>query len=172
MPAPAVVRSVSVGSALRRRDADAVSKLPDAIQAHTYEGAWFNNATFVFPFLAAVGTLIAWAIVGGTELIGISAFFFIVTGAMLPLVWLTWQRTTTAIVLRQSGIEALHQGERRQFLPWDEVSAVRRVETMGNVRWYVLGADEEHITLEGEIAELESLLDDARALAGLEPGDA
>ena len=155
---------------LRRRDAAAIGERPDTVRAHGYEGGWYNNATFVFPFLAALGTLIGWAIVGGTELIGISLFFFVITGLMLPLVWLTWQRTPTVILLREGGIESLHQGEPRQYLAWDDVHTVRRVETMGNVRWYVVGADEEHITLEGEIADLDDLLTAARRFAGLAPG--
>ena len=154
---------------IRSRDAAAIAEREDTLAAHGYEGGWYNNATFVFPFLAAVGTLVAWAVVGGTELLGISIFFFVVTGLMLPLVWLTWQRTPTAILLRDSSIEALHQGVSKQILPWDEVSAIRRVETMGNVRWYVVGPEESHLTLEGEIADLDSLLREARRLAKLPP---
>ena len=152
---------------LRRRDGTALAARGDVLDAHTYEGDWFNNATFVFPSLGAVGTLIGWAVTGATELFGISMFLFVVTGLMLPLVWLTWRRTATVIVLRRSGIEALHQGEPLQFLAWDTVLAVRRVETMGNVRWYVLGAEEQRLTLEGEIADLEDLLARVRDLAGL-----
>ena len=156
-----------VSGGLRHRDRAALASRHDALRAHGYEGGWFNNATFVFPVLGAIGTLIAWAVAGSTELLGISLFFFVVTGLTLPLVWLTWQRTPTVVVLRASGIEALHQGRRLQFLGWETVQAVRRVETMGNVRWYVVGAEEEHLTLEGEIADLETLLAGARELAGL-----
>ena len=105
-------------------------------------------------------------------MLGIGLFFLVVTGVMLPLVALTWRRTPTLIVLDAERIEALHQGETRQALAWDEVSDVRRVETMGNVRWYVVGRDEDHLTLEGEIAELEALLAEARRLAGLPAVDA
>ena len=34
---------------------------------------------------------------------------------------------------------------------------------MGNVRWYLDGAGEEHIVIEGEIADREQLLDAARS---------
>jgi len=159
----------AIAGALRPRDAEAMAARSDTIRAHSYEGGWYNNATFVFPFLAAVGLLIAWAIVGETELLGISLFFFVVTAVMLPLVWMTWQRTPTVVLVREAGLEALHQGEPRQYVPWGEVTAVRRVETMGNVRWYVVGADESHLTLEGEIADLETVLSAARRLAGLPP---
>ena len=173
MPAEPVAATV-VGE-LRARDAAAVAARPATIRAHSYEGGWYNNATFVLPLLASLGSLIGWAVLGGTELLGISIFFLIVTGVMLPLVWLTWQRTPTVIVLGATQIEALHQGEARQALPWSEVQAVRRMETMGNVRWYVVGAEEAHLTLEGEIAGLDTLLAEARRLAGLdepaEPSD-
>lgn len=157
---------------LRRRDAVALDARPSAIRAHSYEGGWYNNATFVFPALAALLALIAWPIAGATELLGIGLFFLGVTGVMLPLVALTWRRTPTLIVLSPERVEALHQGETRQSLAWDQVSEVRRVETMGNVRWYVVGRDGDHLTLEGEIAELEALLAEARRLAGLPPVDA
>lgn len=161
-----------VAGRLRRRDAAALNARPTAIRAHSYEGGWYNNATFVFPALAALLALIAWPIAGAAELLGIGLFFLVVTGVMLPLVALTWRRTPTLIVLDAERIEALHQGETRQALAWDEVSDVRRVETMGNVRWYVVGRDEAHLTLEGEIAELEALLAEARRLAGLPAVDA
>ena len=153
---------------LRSRDAAVVRALPDVFGTHGYEASWYNNATFVLPFLGAVITLIAWGVVGAAELLGISTFFFVVTGLMLPLVYLTWQRTPTVVVVSQTGIRALHQGRVLQALDWSEVTAVRRVETMGNVRWYVVGSpDGDHLTLEGEIENLDALLDTARRLAGL-----
>ena len=56
------------------------------------------------------------------------------------------------------GITALHQGVEQRSLSWAELRGVRRVETMGNVRWYLDGADDEHIVVEGEISEREILL--------------
>ena len=161
-----------VAGRLRPRDAAALDARPGALRAHSYEGGWYNNATFVFPALASLLALIAWPIAGASELLGIGLFFLVVTGVMLPLVALTWRRTPTLIVLGPERIEALHQGEARQALAWEDVAAVRRVETMGNVRWYVVGRDEDHLTLEGEIADLEALLAEARRLAGLPAVDA
>ncbi|MEE9278085.1 MAG: hypothetical protein V3V06_06700, partial [Dehalococcoidia bacterium] len=153
---------------LRAKDAAAVAAMPDIVSTHTYEAGWYNNATFVFPLLGAVGTLIAWTATGSVELLGLSIFLFVVTGVMLPLVYLTWQHTPTAVVVRESRIDALHQGHVMETLAWHDVTAVRRVETMGNVRWYVVGPDGDHLTLEGEIAELETLLSHAARLAGVE----
>ena len=153
---------------LRPRDAGAIAALPDSISAHSHQAGWYNNASFLLPFLAALGTLIAWLVAGGAELLGISIFFFVVTGLMLPLVYLTWQRTPTLIVLRESGIEARHQGRLLQSLAWNDVRALQRVETMGNVRWYVLGPEGDHLSLDGEIVELETLLNQISRLAGVE----
>jgi hypothetical protein len=164
---PAPGRPPIVAGRLRPRDAAALNARPGAIRAHGYEGGWYNNATFVFPALASLLALVAWPIAGAAELLGIGLFFLGVTGVMLPLVALTWRRTPTLIVLDADRIEALHQGEPRQALAWDEVNEVRRVETMGNVRWYVISRDGDHLTLEGEIADLEALLAAARRLAGL-----
>ena len=170
---------------LRARDARAIEALTDVRTTHTYEGGWYNNATFVLPLLGAIGVLIAWAVTGSFELLGMSLFLFVVTGVMLPLVWLTWQRTPTVIVVRNSSLDALHQGRTLQSLPWIAVTDVRRVETMGNVRWYVVAnydtkgdaqkttdasdtADQlERIAIEGEIADGPALLAAARRLARL-----
>ena len=151
---------------LRAKDAHAADALTDVLSTHTYLGSWYNNATFLFPALAALGTLIAWGIFGSLELIGISIFFFVVTGVMFPLVVFTWQRTTTAVVVHQAGILALHQGLTVQSLAWSDVHAVRRVETMGNVRWYIVGPDGDHLTIEGEIDEHDALLETACRLSG------
>ena len=153
---------------LRPRDAAAIAALPDSVSAHSHQAGWYNNASFLLPFLAAVGTLIAWLVAGGAELLGISIFFFVVSGLMLPLVYLTWQRTATAIVLRESGIEARHQGRLLQSLAWNDVRALRRAETMGNVRWYVFGPEDRHLSLDGEIDSLDTLLDEICRLADVE----
>lgn len=151
---------------LRPKDATAADAFTDVLSTHTYLGGWYNNATFLFPALAAVGALIAWAVIGSLELLGISIFFFVVTAIMLPLVLFTWQRTTTAIIVRQSGVLALHQGLTVQSLAWTDVHAVRRAETMGNVRWYIVGPDGDHLTIEGEIDEHDALLATACRLSG------
>ena len=65
--------------------------------------------------------------------------------------------------MHEEGVTALHAGFEQQTIEWDELRSVRRVETMGNVRWYLDGAGEEHIVIEGEIAEREDLLKAARA---------
>ena len=147
---------------LRRRDAAALARYPGVRSAHTYEAGWFNNATFLFPLAAALISGIVWLAVGSGEAGGAAIFFLVVTAAMLPVVFLTWQRTTTAIVVHEEGVTALHQGLEQQTIAWAELRSVRRMETMGNVRWYLDGAGEEHIVVEGEIAEREALLEAAR----------
>ena len=41
---------------------------------------------------------------------------------------------------------------------------------MGNIRWYIVGLDEEYISVEGEISEIDSLLETSRRLAGIPEG--
>lgn len=147
---------------LRRKDAEALSRYPGVRSAHSYEASWYNNATFVFPLLAVIIAGIVWLITGSAEAGGAAIFFLIVTGAMLPVVFVTWQRQTTAILVHDAGVTALHSGLEQQTIAWDDLRSVRRVETMGNVRWYLDGVGEEHIVIEGEISEREQLLDSAR----------
>ena len=47
------------------------------------------------------------------------------------------------------------------------MAAVRRVETMGNVRWYVIDRDGGRLAIEGEIEDVPALLEAVRSAAGL-----
>ncbi len=156
--------------ALRPADQHAVDAMTDVVSTYTYTAHWFSNATFVFPLLGALGALIAWPIFGAGELLGISIFLAIITVLMLPLVSLTWARTPTAIVVRDDSVETLHQGRRLKSLNWKDIWAVRKKDTMGNIRWYIVGLDEEYISVEGEISNIDSLLDTSRRLAGIPEG--
>ena len=148
---------------LRRADAEALLRYHGVRSAHTYQASWYNNATFVFPLFAVIVAGIIWLVTGSAEAGGAAIFFLVVTGAMLPVVFITWQRQTTAVLVHAEGVTALHAGLEQQTIEWDELRSVRRVETMGNVRWYLDGAGEEHIAIEGEIADREQLLDAARS---------
>ncbi len=147
---------------LRRQDAEALRRYGGVRSAHAYQASWYNNATFVFPLVAVIVAGIVWLATGSGEAGGAAIFFLVVTAAMLPVVFLTWQRTTTAIVVHDDGLTALHQGQEQQTIAWPELRSVRRMETMGNVRWYLDGQGEEHIVVEGEIAGREALLEAAR----------
>jgi len=148
---------------LRRQDAEALLRYRGVRSAHTYEASWYNNATFVFPLIAVIIAAIVWLATGSTEAGSAAIFFLVVTAAMLPVVFITWQRQTTAVIVHEDGVTALHAGLEQETIAWDELHSVRRVETMGNVRWYLDGVGERHIVIEGEIAEREQLLDAARS---------
>ena len=148
---------------LRRKDAEALSRYRGVRSAHTYQASWYNNATLVFPLIAVIIAGIVWLATGSAEAGGAAVFFLVVTGAMLPVVFITWQRQTTAVILHEDGVTALHMGLEQQSIAWDELRSVRRVETMGNVRWYLDGSGEDHIVIEGEIADRDRLLDEARS---------
>lgn len=143
---------------LRPRDAAALTRYAGVESAHAYAASWFNQATLVFPLLGSLIALAVWAASGSGEAGGAAIFFAAVTVAMLPLVYLTWRRTTTALLVHAGGLTALHQGAEQETVGWGELRGVRRVETMGNVRWYADGADGRHIVIEGEIERREELI--------------
>lgn len=143
---------------LRAKDTAALPRYAGVRSTHTYEASWYQNATFVFPIIGALIAGIVWLVSRSGEAGGASLFFLAVTVLMLPVVFATWQRTTTVIVVHEAGISALHQGVEQITLSWAELRGVRRVETMGNVRWYLDGAEGEHIVVEGEISGREALL--------------
>lgn len=156
---------------LRRRDAEALEQFDGVESAHAYTASWYNQATLIFPLLGSLIALIVWAAAGTSEAAGAAIFFAAVAAAMLPLVYLTWRRTTTAMVVHAGGLTALHQGEARETLDWAELRGVRRVETMGNVRWYVDGAEGRHIVIEGEIDRREQLIETLERRAPGTAGD-
>ena len=158
---------ISGADDLRQQDAEALLRYRHVRSAHTYQASWYNNATFVFPLIAVIIAGIIWLATGSAEAGGAAIFFLVVTAAMLPVVFITWQRQTTAVLVHEEGVTALHVGFEQQTIEWGELRSVRRVETMGNVRWYLDGPGEEHIVIEGEIAQREDLLEAARSeLAG------
>ena len=149
-------------AALRPRDAAALAQFPPVRRAHTYTASWYHNATFVFPLLAAAVAAVVYLASGSGEAGGAALFFLVVTAAMLPVVFLTWQRQTTAVLLHDEGVTALHSGREQLTIKWEDLHSVRKVDTMGNLRWYLDGPNEAHIVIEGEISEREALLEAAR----------
>ncbi len=148
---------------LRRKDAAALSRYRGVRSTHTYQASWYHNATFVFPLIAVLIAGIVWLATGSAEAGGAAIFFLVVTVAMLPVVFITWQRQTTAVIVHDDGISALHAGLEQQTIGWGDLRSVRRVETMGNVRWYLDGAGVDYIVIAGEIADRDRLLDTARS---------
>ena len=165
---PDAARPAVSADGLRSRDAAAARTMPDVVAAHTNVAGWFNNATFVLPALGALGTGIAWAVTGSLELGGLAAFLLAVTLIFLPVIWLTWQRTPTSIVVRERGLVALHQGRVLSEFAWGDVTALRRIETLGNVRWRIDARSGDHLSIEGEIADLPTILEAVRRRAGLD----
>ena len=84
---------------LRSRDAAALARYEAVRSTHTYEASWFHNATFVFPLAASLIAGVVWLATGSGEAGGAAIFFLVVTAIMLPVVFVTWQRTTTAIIV-------------------------------------------------------------------------
>ena len=86
------------------------------------------------------------------------------------MVWFTWRGTATAIVLTEDGALALHRGVVRRELRWSELDRIERVETFGNVRWKLVERGGEHISIEGEIADIPALIERASELVGCGAG--
>jgi hypothetical protein len=158
----------SPGVAPRRADADAIAALADVLAVHPNEAHWWNHGSFALPLLGGLGCLALGALAGLDEAIGFGAFLLVCALLMLPVVLLGWRSTPTAIVLTAHEALALHEGRALRRIAWADVDRVERFETMGNVRWKLLprGA-EQHLTIDGEIADVPALVARARELAGV-----
>ena len=157
---------------LHRDDAATVDAHPDAVQAHGNESHWWNHASFMLPLLGFLGLTIPGLIFGWAEATGFGLFLGVVLVLQLPVVWFTWRGTATAIVLTELGALALHRGVVRREVRWSELERIERVETFGNVRWKLVERGGEHISIEGEIADIPSLIERASELSGVEPDGA
>lgn len=153
---------------LMREDLLAINEL-DVVQAHQNESHWWNHASFVLPLLGFVGFVILGLLTGSAEATGFGVFLGIVLVVQLPIVYFTWRRTATAIVLTQQGAIALHRGRILQEVHWAELARIERVDTFGNVRWKLRQQDDTHIAVEGEIEDVPGLIQHASELSGLEP---
>ena len=154
---------------LHRDDAALVAARPDAVQAHGNESHWWNHASFMLPLIGFLVLTISGLLFGWAEATGFGIFLGVVLVLQLPVVWFTWRGTATAIVLTETGALALHRGVVRREVQWSELDSIERVETFGNVRWKLVERGGEHISIEGEIAEIPALIERASELSGVEP---
>ncbi len=152
---------------VHRDDAAAIADLPDVAQVHGNESRWWNHASFALPLLGFLGFTIPGLLFGSFEATGFGLFLGVVMVLQLPVVWFTWRGTATAIVLTSAGAHALHRGQLRREVRWSELERIERVETFGNVRWKLTERDGEHISIEGEIADIPALIARASELSGV-----
>lgn len=158
--------------ALRRDDAATARARPDAVRAHANESHWWNHASFMLPLIGCVALTVPGLAFGWAEATGFGLFLGVVLVLQLPVVWFTWRGTATAIVLTERGALALHRGEVRREVRWSELERIERVETFGNIRWKLVERGGEHISIEGEIADIPALIARAAELSGVEPDEA
>lgn len=156
-------------AALRRADREALADL-DVVAAHPNLSHWWNHASFALPLIGCVLFLAIGLAAGSAEATGFGVFLGAVLALQLPVVWFTWRGTATAIALTREAALALHGGEVRRELRWDDLDRIERVETFGNVRWKLIARGGAHIAVEGEIADVPALVARARELAGLGDG--
>ncbi len=150
-------------------DADdrAIAGLDGVVASFRNTAHWYNNASFLLPAAAAILVGAAGLVRHSHDLLGFAAFLAAVTAGMAPVVLWGWRQTPTSVVLTRSAIVSLHHGRALKALDWDQVTAVRRRETQGNLRWEITAEDGERILLDGELDGLERLVRQAKALAGL-----
>ena len=162
--------SEAVLAPLRREDREAIAGLA-VVQAHRNESHWWNHASFALPLLGFAGFVALGLFTGSAEATGFGVFLGIVLVVQLPIVYFTWRRSATAVVLTRTGALALHGGRILQQVRWSELERIERVETFGNVRWKLGERDDSHIAVEGEIEDVPGLIARAHKLSGIEPSE-
>lgn len=136
------------------------------VAVHANETHWWNNGSFALPVLGAVVCLAVGLVAHITEAIGFGLFLGAIALLMLPVVLLTWRGSATSIVLTAERALALHNGKVLRDVPWAEVHLIDRVDTLGNVRWRLHPREGQHLAIEGEIADVPGLIEEAQRLSG------
>jgi hypothetical protein len=149
-------------------DDAAIAQMTGVVQVRRNLTNWYNNASFIYPLLAAIVTGVAGLLLDSFELKGFSVFLAAVTVAMLPVVYMTWVTSPTVIVLTEEAAVSLHRGRELKRIPWSAVRSVSRHDTLGNIRWKIADAEGDHLTIDKDIEDPESLVEAARRLAGLD----
>lgn len=155
---------------LRDDDAAAIRELAttsEVVRVHPNESHWWNHGSFALPLLGSVLCLVIGFAVGIAELIGFGVFLAAAALFMVPVVLVTWRQTATVIVLTADAAWALHGGRALRTIPWAEVRAIERFDTLGNIRWKIFPHAGDHLTIDGEIADAATLVFAAHDLAGL-----
>ena len=150
-----------------RSDDEAIAGMPGVVQVHRNPTGWYNNASFALPLLAAIVAAIAGLVLRKADILAFSGFLCVVTLCMVPVVLVSWRQTATAVVVSADAITSLHAGRVLKSLCWKDVTSVTRRETQGNVRWIVASAGGERLALDGELENLDRLIETARRLAAL-----
>lgn len=163
------MRSRVMARAMPRATSDeaAIAVMPGVVAVHRNTTSWYNNASFALPLLAAIVVGIVAAALRNRDVAAFAGFLLVVAVLMAPVVLMTWRTTPTVVVLSRDAITSLHDGRVLKSLRWDEVVTIARRETQGNVRWLVATSSGEHISLDGELENLDGLLAAGRRLAAL-----
>jgi uncharacterized membrane protein len=154
-----------------RSDDEAIAAMTAVVQVHRNPTGWYNNASFALPLIAAMVTALAGVVLRNLDVLAFAGFLFVVTLCMVPVVLVSWRQTATAVVLTADGVTSLHTGRMLKSLVWSGVESVTRRETQGNVRWIVTASGGERLALDGELDNLDRLIETARRLAGLPRGE-
>ncbi|MBM4416311.1 MAG: hypothetical protein FJ035_08780 [Chloroflexi bacterium] len=147
-------------------DATAIAALDGVLAVHPNQSHWWNHGAFALPLLGGLASTGIGAVGGFAEALGFGLFLLACAACMLPVALLGWRSTATSIVLTREQALALHKGRVLRRIAWPAVARIERFDTMGNVRWKLLPTGGgEHLTIEGEIADVPGLIERARALA-------
>jgi hypothetical protein len=148
------------------RDRAAVAALAQVLDVFENEASWYNNASFLLPFVATIVVGAAGLVTRRADVLGFAAFLGAVTLLMIPVVLTTWRRTPTAIAITNAMLVSLHHGRSLKAMAWSDVTSIRERETQGNRRWEIAAGDDDRILLDGELERLPELVQRARQLAG------
>lgn len=150
-------------------DTAAIEEMDGVAAVHPNDSHWWNHASFVLPLAGAIVFVAIGLLTGTAEATGFGLFLGGITVFMLPVVLLTWRGTPTAIVLTRDHAIALHEGRTLRQLAWADIDRIERFETMGNVRWKLMPAAGQHLTVDGEIVDVPGLIERAQELSGVTP---
>ncbi|HJM75492.1 MAG TPA: hypothetical protein QGI71_06490 [Dehalococcoidia bacterium] len=150
----------------RPADASTIEAISDVVSVHVNQSHWWNNASFALPLLVAIVSIVIGLLFSSDEALGFGLFAVGVTVVLLPMVFVTWRRTATAVVLTREAAVALHQGRELLSMRWDEVAEIEAAD-YDSIRWRIRPRKRDHLNIETELHDMEGLVEHAFALSNL-----
>ncbi|MDG1989811.1 MAG: hypothetical protein P8J51_00840 [Dehalococcoidia bacterium] len=152
---------------LRPEDQHYIDKQKYVAKIYINNSYWWQNASFVLPFILGSISLLFGIIFNNSGAKGFGIFLLIVMIIMLPVVWLTWKSTATSIYLTNKEIVALHLGKLLKKIQLDKLQSIATIEYLGNKRYKLVESIDSYLTIDSEFNDIPQILEEIEKITGI-----
>ena len=154
---------------LRDVDEQYISKQNNIKDVFINDSYWWQNASFVLPFLLGAVSLIYGLIFNNSGAKGFGIFLLVVMVIMLRVVWLTWRSTATSIYFTDKELIALHLGKILKKITLENLQSIETIEYLGQKRYKLVESDEIFFTIDNEFENIPDIIKTITSRTGITP---